>query len=146
MNKFTSRKIKYRAIAASNINRPDIWPHTEVYGTYTERGNQAIISTDPDKPLVTVFPNTISEFTGLYDINEKEFYEHDFFESYNNRVYVVEYFNGAFGYKEGDLFISFAHNIKFNWINNKSNVIKILGNSITHPEKVDFYKKNNEHV
>lgn len=138
MSIFANRQIKYRAISIIHEPSQNIYPGDCVYGTYTERGGQAIIVTDVNKPLITVEPDSVSEFTGLYDKNDHELYEHDIFKSYDGHTYVVEYFNGAFGHRKGDEFTSFAQDSSFKWVNNRSECIIIIGNRIEHPSIVNF--------
>jgi hypothetical protein len=141
MSEFTTRHIKYRAKSITNAPLYDLYVGDRVYGTYTERGNQAIIVTARDRPVVTVDPGSVSEFTGLYDKHDTELYEIDIF-IYRNQTYLVEFKNGAFGYNKGCNFISFAQDSGLNWINNKSEEIEVVGNKIDNPYLLEMFKLN----
>ena len=69
----------------------------------------------------------------LKDKNDVEIYEDDLVCIFEVYIHEVIFQDGAFGYITNDDFIPFGHNCYFNWINGKSDDIKVVGN--VHDDK-----------
>jgi uncharacterized phage protein (TIGR01671 family) len=83
-------------------------------------------------------PAILMEHTSLRDKNNTEIYEADVvakfdFESPYFKSVVVRHL-AAFGYVNCGDFIAFASNYHFNWNNNQSNKILVIGNIHESPE------------
>ena len=88
-----------------------------------------------------VIPNTVGQFTGLYDKNGKEIYEGDIlvYKKYElgSKSLVVEFKHGAFGYThEVGWFIPFAGgDVSFNFNPyDKDDKFVVIGNIHDNPE------------
>lgn len=88
-----NREIKFRG-----KNKKNGW----IYGFYfINRGEHFIVQDGIVSPFNThldfvVEPETIGQFTGLYDRKEKEIYEGDIIRRSDNRIGVVVFINGGF--------------------------------------------------
>lgn len=83
------RKIKFRG----EYGQSGIWHYgnlhvDEIYG-------RTYINT-PTLGNIEVNPETVGQFTGIYDCNEKEIYEGDILKWSNGKMYVVKFWRGMF--------------------------------------------------
>lgn len=86
----------------------------------------------------------IMQFIGLYDKNNAPIYEGDIFKAFYSDTLpknTVIFQDGAFGYRyyKGETyeyFVPLGKNEWFNWKNNKSEHIEIVGNIYESPELV----------
>ena len=128
------REIKYRGLKTFQIfsgETKNIW----IYGFYLKRGTYG----DPGPQAhIFVYENgyegyrveaeTIGQFTGLLDSEDKEIYEDDVISFYDGKIGLVEFFHGCFVVRYGkDNSIQPLYDIK-DW------KIKILGNKFENPE------------
>ena len=86
--------------------------------------------------MCAVDPETIGQFTGLYDKNGKEIYEGDIILYGDSIQYEVVFRHGAFGYLiYGGEFISYAGNTNFTFNPlNRSKKHEVIGNIYDNPE------------
>lgn len=121
-----NREIKFRG---QSINGN--W----AFGLIAKDGECVFISNSAGKPFAfEVRPETISQFTGLLDKNEKEIYEGDIVECRESfgvfsttTIYHIVYGNGGFFSKEKNS----LHNI---FLGNKNLSVSIIGNIHENPE------------
>ena len=126
------REIKFRGLTVSNE-----W----VYGNLavlSERYDQILpgsyISNNSGRPFAyLVRSETVGQFIGLTDKNDKEIYERDIVECFKcddiDFRSIVKFKNGAFGYINlNDFLVAFSENYHFHWKNGQSNKIKVVGN------------------
>lgn len=69
-----------------------------VYGDLVHRGHRTFIEFE-------VAPDTVGQFTGLYDSRNQDIYEGDIFNISGN-YYVVQFINGSFMAVRGGEFVS----------------------------------------
>ena len=83
-----------------------------------------------------VDPDTVGQFTGLYDKNGKEIYEGDIILYGGSIQHEVVFRHGAFGYLlYGGEFISYAGNTNFTFNPlNRSKEHEVIGNIYDNPE------------
>ena len=121
-----SRTIKFRGKSLYN----DEW----VYGYLLERNDRTeIYNVNPDGSLfwANVYPQTVGQFTGLYDRNGREIYEGDIMCEYGTGIFVeVVYDAPQFCYKDNDF--------GYKFLNHPEN-FEVIGNIHDNPESI---KKN----
>ena len=93
-----------------------------------------------------VLRDSISEYTGLYDRNNKKIWESDIVQCFDFECkscrYEVIHQNGAFGYIAKYIgFIAFAENHNFRWENGMSEHIEVIGNRFSNSELVQEVAK-----
>ena len=128
------REIKYRGLKTFQIfsgETKNIW----IYGFYLKRGTYG----DPGPQAhIFVYENgyegyrvdsqTIGQFTGLFDCEDKEIYEDDIISFQDGKIGLVEFSHGCFVVRYGkDNSVQLLYDIK-DWN------IKILGNRFENPE------------
>ena len=88
------------------------------------------------KSYIEVDPDTIGQYTGLYDKNGKEIYEGDIILYGGSIQHEVVFRHGAFGYLlYGGEFISYAGNTNFTFNPlNRSKEHEVIGNIYDNPE------------
>lgn len=86
--------------------------------------------------IAVVAPNSVGQFTGLYDKNGKEIYEGDIILYGGSIQHEVVFRHGAFGYLlYGGEFISYAGNTNFTFNPlNRSKEHEVIGNIYDNPE------------
>ena len=86
--------------------------------------------------MCDVEPETIGQFTGLFDRNGKEIYEDDIVLYGGSIQHEVMFRHGAFGYLiYGGQFMSYAGNPNFTFNPlNRSKEHEVIGNSHDNPE------------
>lgn len=117
-----NRKIKFRGFVLEtedSVLRPNVW----VYGDllHNQRG----------LPSETIYvdPESVGEFTGMQDSEEKDIYEGDVLEGlFDQRKYEVVFDCGCFSLKIKDRMLRFSI-IDFS-------VLKIIGNIYQNPELI----------
>lgn len=130
------RTIKFRG---KNIHTGE-W----LYGDYHREGKTRYITKPGDylreyAPIeFIVDANTIGQFTGLYDKNGKEIYEHDIVLFSVHIKQEVVFSHGAFGYPlYGGEFISYAGNPNFTFNPlDRSKEHEVIGNIHDNPELI----------
>lgn len=131
------RKIKFRGKRVDD----GVW----IYGDYHRRaGNvHTIIAMEPDKygkvfyAVNQVIPDTVGQFTGLYDKNGKEIYEGDVIGCHNPSIKHLIFYNEKQGRfmaaLNGDIendFVGVCGLDDSRWIGSK----KVIGNVYDNPE------------
>ena len=89
-----------------------------------------------DEGCLNIDPNTVGQFTGLFDCNGKEIYEGDIILYGGSIQHEVVFRHGAFGYLiYGGEFISYAGNTNFTFNPlNRSKKHEVIGNIYDNPE------------
>lgn len=127
------RPIKFRA---KTLNEGEwVYGMTIGHGTISRKKDNLYMEVAPDK-WKGINPDTIGQFSGLYDKNGKEIYEGDIIHYGELITNVVTFRHGAFGYLIlGGEFISYAgnRNFTFNPLN-RSNEHEVIGNIHDNPE------------
>lgn len=117
---------------------PSCFFATRDFGEEDENGNPIIQNELAVGGFLSVKPETIGQFTGLHDKNGKEIYEGDVFDFYGI-FNVVIFKDGMFcydSYRENKNFENIVKlcNENFDWENNKSSEIEVIGNLYENPE------------
>ena len=126
-----NRPIKFRAKGRSDGQ----WH----YGCLLQMGDGYSIATNKDGAfeMCDVEPETIGQFTGLFDRNGKEIYEDDIVLYGGSIQHEVMFRHGAFGYLiYGGQFMSYAGNPNFTFNPlNRSKEHEVIGN--IHDNNID---------
>lgn len=129
------RKIKFRGKRIDN----GAW----IFGSLDLTANRTIISwdrTDSDGDTAPWFadvdPDTIGQFSGLFDKNGKEIYEGDILVYGELFKHIVEFKHGIFGYAvEEGWFVGYGSNPNFMFNpTDKSDEHEVIGNIYDSPE------------
>ena len=93
----------------------------------------------PERCCLDIAPETVGQFTGLYDKNGKEIYEGDIILYGGSIQHEVVFRHGAFGYLiYGGEFISYAGNTNFTFNPlNRSKKHEVIGNIYDNPELIE---------
>lgn len=82
-----------------------------------------------------MLPDTVGQFTGLYDRDGKEIYEGDIVVYRGEIKQAIEYRHGAFGYEYCNGFYTLAGNSNFTFNpTNQDNNFEVIGNIHDNPE------------
>lgn len=121
------RPIKFRAKTKANGH----W----VCGSIVDYGNGNFTIRGHGETWVV--PETIGQFTGLYDKNGTEIYEGDIVVYGKHCRSIVEFKHGMFGYDTEFGFIGYGGNVNFTFNpEDRSNRHEVIGNIHDNPELV----------
>lgn len=117
---------------------PSCYYATRDFDEEDENGNPIIQNDLAIGGFLSVKSETVGQFTSLHDKNGKEIYEGDIFD-YHGIVNVVIFKDGMFcydSYRENKNLENIVElsNYFFNWENNKSKEIEVIGNIYENPE------------
>ena len=109
------------------------------WGFIEEHGNLTFVAPEMNLSTIEEAYKNSYQCVGVKDKDDKELYKGDRVAKFNLED---PYFqstvisqNGAFGYVALGDFIPFAQNYYFEWVDGKSQKIKIVGNIIENPEQ-----------
>lgn len=132
-----NREIKFRAWDKKNKAMRDIWSITWDFTPVTPKMILACNPVINTQYALDEGEFEIMQFTGLKDKNGNEIYEGDIVRMFTHFNHLVDFNEGAFGYWYNSVveyFISFQSNKNFEWKNNQSDELEIIGNIYQHPE------------
>lgn len=86
------RTIKFRG---KSIDGKE-WLYGDLVSSADKKRFAILVNSKESYDECEVIPETIGQFTGLYDCNKKETYEGDILKWSNGRMYVVKFWRGMF--------------------------------------------------
>lgn len=138
-----NRTIKFRGKSADNGKWITGYYYHECGNTYIVEDRQSLSETSRNVPYV-VIPETVGQFTGLFDKNGKEIYEGDII-SVNGKYpklmrYIDDYACFCLANIEDldeEMDTGYWHQVSPGWWNSSKRIIKVLGNIHDNPELID---------
>ena len=126
------RKIKFRAQAMAD--------KTWIYGAYNSSSPDYMFDTFPKKLTAEVIiPETVGEFTEMYDANNKNIWEGDILENQNNDTI---YKRSRVIKRNGSWIVTYPHGGFVSlWWALECSELRIIGNAHDNPELVEGWKE-----
>ena len=137
--KFRARRKNGKWVVGNFIN------HFSTYFKTEERHSIFLPKPENDNGgywVEDIDPETVGQFTGLYDCDGKEIFEGDILLISDFSKVACEFIHGAFGYQYCNDFHSFARNTNFTFNpENSDESFEIIGNIHDNPELLKGDKK-----
>lgn len=137
-----NREIKFRGKSADNGKWIIGYYYHECGNTYIVEDRQSLSETSRNVPYL-VIPETVGQFTGLFDKNGKEIYEGDIISVNGKYPKLVKYINDYACFclaniedLDEEMDTGYWHQVSPGWWNSSKREIQAIGNIYDHPELI----------
>lgn len=137
-----NRTIKFRGKSADNGKWIIGYYYHECDNTYIVEDRQSLSETSRNVPYL-VIPETVGQFTGLFDKNGKEIYEGDIISVNGKYPKLVKYINDYACFclaniedLDEEMDTGYWHQVSPGWWNSSKREIQVIGNIYDNPELI----------